>query len=279
MVVISMPKDLRVRRLVQDYCSDASEETRDQLKQCISGGLAKRLGGQRVKDALRLLDESRWDEVASMMLDYYDTLYKKWASQSRSSKRIEVDCPTLDAAGNADLVVQAVQPLELDLGIQTLSEPVATSEATAEAAAVVTAEVTAEGNCQCGEVQILCRGDARAVSYCHCSICRRLSGSAFSAQALFDTAQDCIVEAPRGPPQPRRRRRRRRKGGEERGEDGRDGDHREVLSLSAPSDEPAWVEGMDNPDAGAPTDASRRQANIEMEPQKVALDENEDSDS
>ncbi|CAK9055187.1 tRNA 2-selenouridine synthase, partial [Durusdinium trenchii] len=148
MVVISMPKDLRVRRLVQDYCSDASEETRDQLKQCISGGLAKRLGGQRVKDALRLLDESRWDEVASMMLDYYDTLYKKWASQSRSSKRIEVDCPTLDAAGNADLVVQAVQPLELDLGIQTLSEPVATSEATAEAAAVVTAEVTAEGNCQ-----------------------------------------------------------------------------------------------------------------------------------
>ena len=70
---------------------------------------------------------------------------------------------------------------------------------------------------------------------------------------------------------------------------------------------------MDNPDAGAPTDASRqgnpnalyaavhawlsyawiawilllegvvaparRQANIEMEPQKVALDENEDSDS
>ena len=34
-------------------------------------------------------------QVASMMLDYYDTLYKKWASQSRSSKRIEVDCPWL----------------------------------------------------------------------------------------------------------------------------------------------------------------------------------------
>ena len=44
---------------------------------------------------------------------------------------------------------QTLRPLELDLGIQTLSEPVATSEATAEAAAVVTAEVTAEGNCQC----------------------------------------------------------------------------------------------------------------------------------
>ena len=51
------------------------------------------------------------------------------------------------------------------------------------------AKVSLQGSCFCGEVEILCRGDARAASYCHCSVCRRLSGAAFTCQALFDAEQ------------------------------------------------------------------------------------------
>ena len=189
MLVISMPKELRVQRLVEDYCRDAQaaqEQKREQLKECISGGLAKRLGGQRVKDALRLLDESRWDEVASMMLDYYDKLYEKWASQSRCLQRINVDCPTLEAAENADRVLKAVEgfvprPQEHQTEKPTSSDQTDQTE--------VLEGITAQGSCHCGEVEIICRGAAQAVSYCHCSICRRLSGSAFSCQALFNSAQ------------------------------------------------------------------------------------------
>lgn len=90
--------------------------------QGISSGLAKRLGGQRVKEALKMLDEDRWseaglcvvfdfpdrvlfhgvfcvslalflvsDKVASMMLEYYDKLYERWADESLSA-RINVEC-------------------------------------------------------------------------------------------------------------------------------------------------------------------------------------------
>ncbi|CAL1126705.1 unnamed protein product, partial [Cladocopium goreaui] len=138
LVMLTMSKELRVRRLVDDYCNDPNLSKVEQLEQLKNSVnlLSKRLGGQRVKDALRLLDEGRWNEVAGMMLDYYDKLYEKWASQSRCAK-IHVDCPTIDAIDNARRVLKATE--------------------------------------QHG--------------YCHCSICRRLSGAPFSCQALFTAAE------------------------------------------------------------------------------------------
>ena len=73
--------------------------------------LAKRLGGQRVKDALKLLDEGQLAEVAAMMLDYYDKLYEKWAAESRCRQRLHVDCPSIDAIDNARRVLEAVRDL------------------------------------------------------------------------------------------------------------------------------------------------------------------------
>lgn len=105
--MLSMGKDLRVPRLVDDYCSaDVNvEESREKLKICtwssryfdISDiitsiistfhefadfvrhrsfgswgitGLSKRLGGQRVKDAHRLLDEDQWHEAGFSLVEY-----------------------------------------------------------------------------------------------------------------------------------------------------------------------------------------------------------------
>ena len=107
LVMLSMGKDLRVRRLVDDYCSaDGNvEESREKLKICTWSsryfdifdiisiisiistfhefadfvrhrgfgswgitGLSKRLGGQRVKDAHRLLDEDQWHEAGFFLL-------------------------------------------------------------------------------------------------------------------------------------------------------------------------------------------------------------------
>lgn len=61
-----------------------------------------------MKDAVRLLEEGDYPAVASMMLDYYDKLYKKWAEESLSRK-ILVECPTLDAKQNALLVLNAAE--------------------------------------------------------------------------------------------------------------------------------------------------------------------------
>lgn len=189
LVMLTMSKELRVRRLVDDYCNDPNLSKVEQLEQLKNSVnlLSKRLGGQRVKDALRLLDEGRWNEVAGMMLDYYDKLYEKWASQSRCAK-IHVDCPTIDAIDNAQRVLKATEqlPPSFALPAEPPAEPQPSLPSLPSAAPT---QPRYEGRCHCGEVKVLCYDDARAVSYCHCSICRRLSGAPFSCQALFTAAE------------------------------------------------------------------------------------------
>merc|ERR1712045_536700 len=100
MVIMNMTKEDRVRRLVEDYCSEENVKADswvENLKTCVSTGLSKKLGGQNVKDALRMLDEGKWDEVAGMLLGYYDKLYDRWISQTESGRVVRVDCPSADA--------------------------------------------------------------------------------------------------------------------------------------------------------------------------------------
>jgi hypothetical protein len=44
-------------------------------------------------------------------------------------------------------------------------------------------ESTAQGHCQCASVQYEVRGALRAVIYCHCNMCRRISGHFVAATA------------------------------------------------------------------------------------------------
>ncbi|CAE7237801.1 selU [Symbiodinium natans] len=205
MIFLSMKQSLRVQRLVEDYCAQAKlqDHGKDELKQCISGGLAKRLGGQRVKEALQMLDEGRWEEVAAMMLDYYDKLYDIWARESECLARVDVDCPTADASANAELVLRAAERhtreaaaagrVVGELGYAPSKEA---KEPNQSEQVVAAPSPTHEGACYCGEVRVRCRGEARAISYCHCSICRRLSGSPFSCQALFQEDQVALELQP-----------------------------------------------------------------------------------
>lgn len=296
LLLLDMTQELRVQRLVEDYCSEeklSHEDWVNNLKDCITGqrttrpggGLSKRLGPVKVKQALQLLDEGRWSEVAAMMLDYYDKLYLKWASESRSASVVNVHCPTADAADNAQRVLDAfaeiapVAPVRKDgpgrttvaglacilgacglllgaallkprasflprsshwhlgcaagAGLCTLRvaasmgvpgprgiavvQGITESSTSPPCAQAVPAEATglpAEaapdgvdsaqvepvakpdrkkpdfiGACFCGEVRVEASGEPRSVSYCHCSICRRLSGAPFSVQALFTSEQ------------------------------------------------------------------------------------------
>eukprot|EP00435_Cladocopium_sp_Y103_P024464 s2604_g6.t1 len=150
LVMLSMSKELRVRRLVDDYCNGPQNlSSVEQLKSSINL-LAKRLGGQRVKDALRLLDEGR---------------------------------PSIDAIDNARRVLKAIQEELPPSELASPASPLASLPSQSQM------PPRYEGQCHCGEVKVLCYDDARAVSYCHCSICRRLSGAPFSCQALFTAAE------------------------------------------------------------------------------------------
>jgi len=46
-----------------------------------------------------------------------------------------------------------------------------------------------EGSCLCGEVRFVVEGDAKGFFLCHCSRCRKGTGSAHAANVFFDSAQ------------------------------------------------------------------------------------------
>src|SRR5262245_27363787 len=45
-----------------------------------------------------------------------------------------------------------------------------------------------DGRCLCGQVQFEIDGEMGPIDYCHCSYCRRASGSAFAANATILSA-------------------------------------------------------------------------------------------
>jgi hypothetical protein len=53
------------------------------------------------------------------------------------------------------------------------------------------------GTCLCGSFQYTVEGSFGDVRYCHCSLCRRANGTAFSANAKIDNSQ-WVLEGPQG---------------------------------------------------------------------------------
>eukprot|EP00928_Gymnodinium_smaydae_P021921 TRINITY_DN18590_c0_g1_i1.p1 TRINITY_DN18590_c0_g1~~TRINITY_DN18590_c0_g1_i1.p1 ORF type:complete len:682 (+),score=181.93 TRINITY_DN18590_c0_g1_i1:49-2094(+) len=269
-VELSADVDLRLRRFVDGYFSEARlgsdgalEALRSHFDRKTRGNVAKKLGGQREKEALAHIDAGRWPELARLLLDYYDRAHpvaiggdagtanakrrgaasmpgeeeRKYdeapADEAAASRLLRVACPTADAAANAALVLRAISGgrLEADAGDGAAADgesgTVEATTATVDGAVVVDAlgagaasadppgaavaaagkagrercspggSVEAadsagqrrNGRCHCGAVRIAVEGKPRAVSYCHCSICRSLSGAPFSCQALFGADQ------------------------------------------------------------------------------------------
>jgi hypothetical protein len=42
-----------------------------------------------------------------------------------------------------------------------------------------------EGRCRCGGIEYTIEGEVGSIDFCHCSYCRRASGSAFAANATI----------------------------------------------------------------------------------------------
>jgi hypothetical protein len=49
------------------------------------------------------------------------------------------------------------------------------------------------GSCACGDIAYELRGEIGAAYYCHCSRCRKTSGSAFTSNAVIDPKELFIV--------------------------------------------------------------------------------------
>jgi hypothetical protein len=49
------------------------------------------------------------------------------------------------------------------------------------------------GSCLCGDVQVTINGAISSIIHCHCSLCRKSSGTAFATNGFVDSA-DFVIE-------------------------------------------------------------------------------------
>lgn len=49
------------------------------------------------------------------------------------------------------------------------------------------------GTCLCGEVQVKITGEISDIIHCHCSLCRKNSGTAFATNGFINTAEFYII--------------------------------------------------------------------------------------
>jgi tRNA 2-selenouridine synthase len=83
-IVIDVPLEVRVKRLVKDYGAMPVEGLEDAIRR-----IERRLGNEAMKDALSHLEQKNFEEVARITLRYYDKAYDHGLS-SKETKEISV---------------------------------------------------------------------------------------------------------------------------------------------------------------------------------------------
>eukprot|EP00435_Cladocopium_sp_Y103_P052654 s855_g16.t1 len=132
------------------------------------------------------------------ILRNYDKAYDYHLNRGRRQDQIlRLEVSTLNCSAVAHDAVEVAAAREATAPEATASLPSGQSTSRAQ---------VREARCFCGAVITRATGDPAAVSICHCSICRRLSGAPFVASAIFlpQRAQDLsethrgVVPCPRG---------------------------------------------------------------------------------
>jgi tRNA 2-selenouridine synthase len=97
---IDIPREERVKHLVEDYAACDKEKLAASIQR-----ISKRLGGQNVNEALNLLEQNQFDQVAFITLHYYDKSYTKGMNM-RNSPKLKLPLRDTNAARNAALLLQ-----------------------------------------------------------------------------------------------------------------------------------------------------------------------------
>lgn len=105
-IKLEIPFDLRVKKLVEDYGTTDIEA----LKQSVLK-IQEKLGGQKTRLCLQLLDERKLEEVATLTLAYYDKTYAYTYDKKTAQNVIALSLATLDLEENTKQVCQAIQSL------------------------------------------------------------------------------------------------------------------------------------------------------------------------
>lgn len=100
-LVLNVPQEIRVKRLVEEYGTLPKEELAEAIKK-----IQQNFGGNRVKSSLEALEQGNFEFVAEQLLDYYDKRYDFGRKKNRIGSRFQVESETGDPKENAKLVLE-----------------------------------------------------------------------------------------------------------------------------------------------------------------------------
>jgi len=102
-VRINLPKEVRVKRLVRDYCAVDMDELINPVKR-----ISRRLGGLREREIIEHIENCEFDQAVSKVLDYYDRGYSHGNSKRDQSKIHDIsfhrDAPSAEASELIDFL-------------------------------------------------------------------------------------------------------------------------------------------------------------------------------
>eukprot|EP00434_Breviolum_minutum_P019675 symbB.v1.2.017354.t2/scaffold1352.1/size234417/3 len=135
------------------------------------------MGHKHTDELQEQLRQGELRPVCEEILRNYDRAYDYHLNRGRSKDqivRLEVD--TLNCSSVAINVVSVAKKREAAASEEVAMVPRSRGKKEAQ---------VREAKCYCGAVITRATGDPAAVSICHCSICRRLSGAPFVVSAVF----------------------------------------------------------------------------------------------
>jgi len=100
---IDIPKEKRAEYLVSVYAAHAKQE----IAYAITG-IAKRLGGQNVKQAIEHLENNNYFEVGMIALQYYDKAYSRGVNSRNQEKVFRISAGDTDCRKNAKTILKFV---------------------------------------------------------------------------------------------------------------------------------------------------------------------------
>lgn len=107
-IELDVPKNIRAKRVVKEYGGIATCDLADSIKK-----IQSRFGGNRVNDALNLLEENKLEEVALLLLDYYDKSYLFSKNKYKKKEIAQLEMHSGDPAEIAQELIKIANQLNL----------------------------------------------------------------------------------------------------------------------------------------------------------------------
>jgi len=108
LISIDIPKEFRIIRLVNDYGKASKKHLETSILK-----LQQNLGGQNMKTALAFLEEGQLEDVAALLLNYYDKGYMFNRRKYAMLEPIVIPLSSNDSKENATLLIHLANQKEL----------------------------------------------------------------------------------------------------------------------------------------------------------------------